>query len=101
MPGPTQTYQIQILKNVHETEPEVKVAGSVWLPGPEVCRKLEGQIEPDCARISLYLQKETESSVVWVNLVSFLQYSFKLLVQETREPAFFVWHEFVWLCGPW
>ena len=49
MPGPTQTYQIQILKNVHETEPEVKVAGSVWLPGPEVCRKLEGSW-PDGAK---------------------------------------------------
>ena len=63
--------------------------------------KEDGKIEPDCARISLYLQKETESSVVWLNLASILQFSFKLLVHETRELVFFVCHEFVWLCGPW
>ena len=32
-----------------QTEPDEKVAGSVWLPGPKVCRKLEGKW-PDCTR---------------------------------------------------
>ena len=43
-----------------------------------------GQIVPDSIRILLCLQKETESGVVWLNLASFLQFSFKFLVQETR-----------------
>ena len=71
-----------------QMEPDEKIAGSVWLPGPKVCRKLEGSW-PDCTRqdsvrILLRLQKETESGVVWLNLASFLQFSFQFLVQETR-----------------
>ena len=31
-----------------------------------------GQVVPDSARISLCLQKETESGVVWLNLANFL-----------------------------
>ena len=26
----------------YQTEPDEKAAGSIWLPGPEICRKLEG-----------------------------------------------------------
>ena len=43
-----------------------------------------GQIVPDSVRILLCLQKETESGVVWLNLASFLQFSFQFLVKETR-----------------
>ena len=43
-----------------------------------------GQIVPESGRISLCLQKETKSGFVWLNLANFLQFSFKLLVQETR-----------------
>ena len=33
----------------NQKEPDEKVTGSVWLPGPEVCRKLEGSWL-DCTR---------------------------------------------------
>ena len=38
-------------QKLYQTEPDEKAAGSVWLPGPEVCRKLEGSW-PDCIRQS-------------------------------------------------
>ena len=28
----------------YQTEPDEKLAGSVWLTGPEVCRKLKGSV---------------------------------------------------------
>ena len=33
-----------------QTEPDQKMAGSIWLPAPEPCRKLETSW-PDCARL--------------------------------------------------
>ena len=61
-----------------QTEPEEKVAGSVWLPGPEVGRKLKGSW-PDCTRqcqnFNLFTKIEIESGVVWLNLAIFLQTS--------------------------
>ena len=43
-----------------------------------------GQIVPGSVRILLCLQKGTESGAVWLNLASFLQFSFQFLVQETK-----------------
>ena len=69
-----------------QTEPDQKMAGSIWLPAPKVCRKLEGS-GPDCARqhqkFPLFTKK-TESGVVWHNLANLFQVSCKLLVQEAR-----------------
>ena len=84
-------HQAHATTQAYLTEPDEKAAGSVWLPGPEVCRQLGGrvgQILPDSARISLCLQKETESGVVWLNLANFLQTSGP---GNQIEPAFFVW----------
>ena len=55
-----------------QTEPDEKVAGSVWLPGPKVCRKLEGSW-PDCTRqhqnFTLFIIRDR----IWCCLASFLQ----------------------------
>ena len=52
--------------------------------------KKVGQIVPDSVRILLCLQKETESGVVWLNLASFLQFSFQLFCPGNQiEPAIF------------
>lgn len=51
-----------------QTEPDEKVAGSIWLPGPEVCRKLEGSWL-DCAsqhRILSYFVN-SQSFVAWLS----------------------------------
>ena len=48
------------------------------------------QIVPDSVRILLCLQKETESGVVWLNLASFLQFSFQFFGPGNQiEPAIF------------
>ena len=69
-----------------QTEPDQKMAGSIWLPGPEVYRKLQGSW-PDYARqhqnVHLCIKK-TVSGVVWHNLANLFQVSCKLLAQEAR-----------------
>ena len=51
-----------------QTEQDQNLAGSIWLPGREVCRKLQGS-GPDCARqywsFPLFT-KQTESGVVYI-----------------------------------
>ena len=45
--GIVTNYQSQT--KLSQTEQDQNTAGSIWLPGPEVCRKLQGS-GPDCAR---------------------------------------------------
>ena len=47
-----------------QTEPDEKVAGSVWLPGPKVCRKLEGSW-PDCTRQHQNFTLFTKRDRIW------------------------------------
>ena len=47
-----------------QTEPDEKVAGSVWLPGPKVCRKLEGSW-PDCTRQRQNFTLFTKRDWIW------------------------------------
>ena len=47
-----------------QTEPDEKVAGSVWLPGPEVWRKLEGSW-PDCTRQRQNFTLITKRDRIW------------------------------------
>ena len=44
--------------------PDKKVAGSVWLPGPKVCRKLEGSW-PDCTRQRQNFTLFTKRDRIW------------------------------------
>ena len=41
-----------------------KIAGSIWFPGPEVCRKLEGNW-PDCARQCQNFTLFTKRDRIW------------------------------------
>ena len=66
-----------------QTEPDQIMAGSIWLPAPEVCRKLEGS-DPDCARQHQNFPLFTKKDGIWCCLASLFQVSCKLLVQEAR-----------------
>ena len=46
------------------TEPDEKAAGSVWLPGPKVCRKLGGGW-PDCTSQRENFSLFTKGDVIW------------------------------------
>ena len=80
-------HQAQTARQNHARRSQMK---KLLVPSGFLDQKFEGnlkevgQIVPDSVRILLWLQKETESGVVWLNLASFLQFSFKFLVQETR-----------------
>ena len=52
------------LKKSYQTEPAEKVPGSVWLPRPKVCRKLEGSW-PDCTRQRQNLTLFTKRERIW------------------------------------
>ena len=73
--------------------------GSIWLPGPEVCRKLQ-ETCPDDARqhqnFPLFTLK-TQSGVLWHNLANFPH-----VVQEANHFLRFcsVWDGFVWFVWP-
>ena len=91
-----------------QTEPDEKVAGSVWLPGPEVCRKLQESC-PDDARQHQNFPLFTKKDRIWCCLAqsgqllsSFLQTSG---AGSQIEPAIFlsgsVGHGFVWYVWSW
>ena len=67
----------------YQTEPGEKAADSVWLPGPEVCRKLEGSW-PDCTRQRQNITLFTKGDEIWRCQANVLQTSGP---GNQREPA--------------
>ena len=85
-----------------------KMAGFIWLPAPEVCRKLQESC-PDDARQHQNFPLFTKKDRIWCCLAqsgqlvsSFLQTSG---AGSQIEPAIFwsgsVWDDFVWLVWSW
>ena len=93
-----------------QTEQDQKMAGSIWLPGPEICRKLKGSW-PDYARqhqkFPLCLKKDRICYLVLSGTI--LTTSFKFPVNFwSRKPdrtshlwCGSVWGDFVWLVLSW
>ena len=75
-----------------QTEPDEKVAGSVWLPGPKVCRKLEGSW-PDCTRQCQNFTLFTKRDRIWCCLAQSGQFPTNFLQTfgpgNQIEPAIF------------
>ena len=107
-------HQAQTARQNHarrsQTEPDEKVAGSVWLPGPKVCRKLEGSW-PDCityqtASELYFVYKKRQNLVlsgsIWPASFNFPSNFWSRKPDRTSNfLSGSVWHDFVWLSGPW
>ena len=86
----------------NQTEPDKKIAGSSWLPGPEVCRKLKVSW-PDCARQHQNFPLFTKENIIWCCLAQsgHLPLSFRQTSgpgSQTEPVIFFVWLRLAWFC---